>query len=58
MRSLAHKYYTLLHKWGALYERKFTLCNSNIAIKNWIQLAQYVEEGDCLSQKKFDLCEA
>ena len=58
MRCLEHKYYTLLHKWGALYERKFTLCNRNNAIKNWIQLAQYVEEGDCLPQKKFDLCEA
>ena len=58
MRCLEHKYYTLLHKWGALYERKFTLCNRDVAIKNWIQLAQYVEEGDCLSQKMFDLCEA
>ena len=52
MRSLEHKYYTVLHKWGALYERKFTLCNRDVAIKNWIQLAQYVEEGGCLSQKK------
>ena len=52
MRCLEHKYYTLLHKWVALYERKFTLCNRDVAIKNWIQLAQYVEEGDNLPQKK------